>query len=290
MLALAKLTQPDFAELARESGKAQLLIIPYSHFCDFAAWSLELAGVKHEKHCFAPGAHLLPVTKARLGGAERHVSKSSGMAMGGGRGLQAGSETSVPLCVLADSVVPDSWSIATELAGLEPPSPELKRMLDEELGPLARQMAYHFYLKPGNTDLWHRLAGRDGESWWWHFMGWRVTQKLAAHFKPNDAEEVQRCRKRLQEVFATLGPEAARREAELKSGARKIGAGDLALAALASSVVQPAEKCGGAFADQYFAFLERDADVRGEVVSFRATQLGQFSLWMYREHRLRAGQ
>lgn len=289
MLAVAKLTQPDYFKLAASTGRAQLIIIPYSHFCDLSSWALELAGVDHDKHCFAPGAHVFPSLRVRLGGGKRHVSSSSAMAAVGADRAEKGSDTAVPLCVLPDgeTVLPDSWSIATELAGLEPPPAELKRRLDEELGPLARQMAYSLYLKTGNADIWHALAGDGGSSRWWRFAGWRVTQKLRRMLRPEDEEAVCSCRERLRAAFAALASEAERRGAELRAGERRPDAGDLALAALASSVVQPEEKCGGHFRERYAALLARDQAAKDEVEHFRATPLGQFTLWMYRQYRVR---
>lgn len=115
-----------------------------------------------------------------------------------------------------------------------------------------------------------------------------MTQKLHQAFQPSDRGAAEALRERLRTVFEDLVPDAARRQADLQAGRRAIVAGDLALAALASSMVQPREKCGGHFHEMYSTLLAH-AEVLQEVDMWRATPLGKFSLWMYEQHRVQDG-
>ena len=80
LLRLARLTQPDFKALARSRGRAQLLTIPYSHFCEFGAWSLEAAKVPFDELAYGPGGNVLPLMRLRLGDGEKHVASTSAVA------------------------------------------------------------------------------------------------------------------------------------------------------------------------------------------------------------------
>ena len=77
LLRLARWTQPDFCNLAADRGRAQLLTIPYSHFCELGAWSLRAASIQFDEHAFAPGLHVLPMLSLRVAGAEKRLSSSS---------------------------------------------------------------------------------------------------------------------------------------------------------------------------------------------------------------------
>ena len=48
---------------------AQLLTIPYSHYVEFARWSLQLGGKKFEETKYMPGQHILPMLALRWTGA-----------------------------------------------------------------------------------------------------------------------------------------------------------------------------------------------------------------------------
>ena len=66
LVAAAKLTQPDLLARAARTGRAQLVIIPYSHYCELAVWALSRpsSAIKDaEVHAFAPGQLLQPSFK-----------------------------------------------------------------------------------------------------------------------------------------------------------------------------------------------------------------------------------
>ena len=177
--ALIKATQTDFFREAETSKKGQLLVIPYSHFCDLAIWSLEVSKINFEKHGFAPGQHILPVLSVRRGGETKYISSSSHVepvvkdpvekSAGSPKDVEkrgGDGSTAVPIMVLPDGkVLTDSWSILKE-SGLPAIDGDMFPTYDEELGPLTRQLAYHFLLKPENSSIWNALC-TDGYSWTW---------------------------------------------------------------------------------------------------------------------------
>ena len=73
MLSLARLTQPDFVERARRTRVAELLTIPYSHYCEMAVWSMQLSGRPTVERAYMPGQHVLAVLSVRVGGAIKHL-------------------------------------------------------------------------------------------------------------------------------------------------------------------------------------------------------------------------
>jgi hypothetical protein len=176
-LSLVKLTQTDFVHRAKSSSRAQLLVIPYSHFCELAIWSLQIAGIDCEIHGYAPGQHILPVLALRKGGNHEYLSSSSHVqpvrtvsssdpADGMPAEKEGGGATSVPVLVMADGrVLTDSWEILKE-CGTSPIDAGIQSNYDKELGPLTRQLAYSYLLKPTNADVWKGLC-TDGYSATW---------------------------------------------------------------------------------------------------------------------------
>ena len=184
-LALIKLTQTDYVRKAESTKRAQLLVIPYSHFCDFAVWSLELGKMQFDNNGFAPGQHLLPVLALRKGGKTKYVASSSHVqpvknpsisipvTVDDNKAKDEGDgSTSVPVLVLPDGkVLLDSWAIVKE-SGLPAIDEATKKIYDEQLGPLARQFTYHYLLKPSNSNIWNGMC-TEGYSWTWRTV-WRL--------------------------------------------------------------------------------------------------------------------
>ena len=59
LVSIARWTQVDLKALAASTQRAQLLTIPYSHYCELARWSLEVAGIDYDEHGYSPGAHVV---------------------------------------------------------------------------------------------------------------------------------------------------------------------------------------------------------------------------------------
>ena len=296
---LARLTQPDFKVLAASRGKAQLLTIPYSHFCEFGAWALHAARIPFEEQAFGPGGHVLPLLRLRLGdGEQRHISSTSAVAKPSRSGddevaisrRPGGSATAVPACVLPDGrVLEDSWSIArfaTETAGIAPIPDGLQSFLDTRLGPLTRQLSYTHLFAPNNLNVWNGLVV-DGTSAAWRAVWWgagaRMTRRMTKIFSSADAEATALCKQRLHEAFATLevehGVGALGQERFL--GGKTPGMADIALAALAAPAVQPELYCDGRYAHWFELLLRQDPALAEEVAGWRETAVGRHSLRVY---------
>ena len=68
LVALARWTQRDLIKLAKAENQPQLLTIPYSHYCELAAWPLDRAAKPYREHGYAPGEHVLPSLALRVAG------------------------------------------------------------------------------------------------------------------------------------------------------------------------------------------------------------------------------
>jgi hypothetical protein len=240
LLYVARNTQLDFRQKAKASGIPQLITIPYSHYVDFARWSLQSAGIKFEEHDYAPLQHVLPVLSVRVARKEKFISESAyvervGQSSRPGikidavtdsspdsaetanrakKRARAARSTAVPLCIFPDGrVLVDSWEIALEGGPSlgTPCSEEIKQLLDTQLGPLTRQLGYHHIFKPINKNVWGGLC-TDGRHWVWRFLWWLgvgnfLTKMMHGIFKPFDEAAVAECRKKLDVVFARLEEE-----------------------------------------------------------------------------------
>jgi len=228
MIKVAKFTSPNYIALAKKTNKAQIITIDYSHFCEFAIWALQAQKVPLIESGFAPGQHILPTLSVRVGGNEHHISSSSRTAQlkpqssentpllqtDQNNKKQASDDkaraTAVPLAVLPNgTILRDSWEIASYPGKLSPVDPELRKLLDEEVGPLARQLTYVYVLKASNSDLWNALCTR-GRHWlwrfaWWLFMGSFITKRMKKVFQPDNQESVNQCRERLKIAVEKVG-------------------------------------------------------------------------------------
>lgn len=205
-----------------------------------------------------------------------------------GNPKQSNGATSVPLCILPDgTVLNDSWEIAS-FAGLEPPSAELKHILDEELGPLARQYIYSFVLKPSNANIWEALITTN-KSMLWRFFCWvygkRVlTQAMHKMLRPTDTQLINHCKEKLRQTFYDLGALLEQSGGKYMQGDR-ITAADIAVASLASILVFPPNLCNGEFSEIFDQLQSQDSSLAEEVLYWRRTKIGEFVLFMYSAHR-----
>ena len=211
VVALARLTQPDFIKAAATSGTAQLLTIPYSHYCEFSRWCLTAGGsIPFVEHAYAPGAHVLPTIALRVGGPTKHLSPSSFVQPVSRQDPSPSSPsspskpprarpTSVPILVFPDGqVLTDSWQIAE--AGLAPSGRSeidagLKVALDTEIAPLARQLAYVGLLAPRHAAHWQALccgAGSVAYGTAWRLgLGSWLTANMTDTFATDDANAAE---------------------------------------------------------------------------------------------------
>ena len=167
IVTLARWTQPNFVEKARQSGRLQLLTIPYSHYVEVARWSLQIGNIKFVEHQFSPMQHIIPVISVRIRPEQITVPTTTTTKIIRPESINKDDKkkksatagaTSVPLAILpSGQVMADSWDIA-QYSGTSPISDTMKQILDDELGPFVRQYTYYFLLKPSNHNVWDRLV------------------------------------------------------------------------------------------------------------------------------------
>ena len=313
ILWIAKQICPDFRKIASSTKTPQLVIIPYSHFCELACWSLEISGKRYVAHGYAPAQHVLPVLAVRRGESTPALSSSSfvqpvkssqvekGSALksekAGGKKYSEekakaredrGRSTAVPLLVQSDgTVLTDSWSIA-RVSGLRDIDEKARLIYDTELGPLTRQLCYNFVLKPSNRNVWDGLC-TAGSGWIWRWLWWlgvgsHVTKVMSKIFAVSNAAALAECRAKLASVFDAIAPRVRERKGRFLNG-DTIGLEDVALASLAAPALLPANYCGGAYAEWFRLLEAQDADMRKELAHWRGTEVGVYVMRLYEEFR-----
>lgn len=302
LLSIARWTQPSFTTLAARRGRAQLLAIPYSHYCEMASWSLRVANIPTDVHKFAPGQHILPVLSVRLAGPTRHLSSTSAVTAvesphRPSQRYKPHYPTAVPACILPDGrVLVDSWAILREsaaIAGLPPPSDELQEYLDRDFAPLVRQAIYEILFRPVNREVWEGLVTSNGGAAWsfaWRAgVGQRLTGQMVTLFATDDSQTVALGRTRLRETFDRVEQMCL---GDLQGapflGGTTPGFSDIALAALTAPLIQPALYCEGEYAKWFQMVYDNDPVARDEIDGFRATALGCHALKVYNACRIEA--
>jgi glutathione S-transferase len=216
-------------------GVAQLITIPFSHFCEKARWALDRAGYPYQEEAHAPGLH-------------RPYAR------------RAGARGSVPVLVVDDGRVLDDSALilglVAEAAQLFPGEPAaraevdaLVARFDRELGPDVRRLAYHDLL-PRRADALRLLtAGSppwEGRVVWLLFP---VLRPLMRRSMRIDATGAARSEARLTTLFADVSARLADGRRWLVGDA--FTAADLTFAALSAPALQPAAyaaRLGGAVA------------------------------------------
>jgi len=127
----------------------ELYTIPYSHYCEAARWALELKGVRFVEKPYLPGFHAVISPISRLRGAEKGDSTAR--------------PNSVPLLYDSETkkvLAMDSWECIkfnkddahTEKYGNAaidlrvPIEQNIQNILDQEIGPATRCIAYSYLL------------------------------------------------------------------------------------------------------------------------------------------------
>ena len=282
----------NFHALAEQRKRPQLVTISYSHYAEAARWCLDLDGRTYDEHGYSGGQHVLPVLGARvpLGGGPTFFSTSSSI-----NGVKEPSPTSVPVLVFpSGAVLRDSWEIAASTS-LTPIEEDLRVLLDEELGPTLRTLAYCYLFKPGVLPLFHRLC-TDGrplafQLFWRLGFGAYLVGYMKSLFATDDPATLPSCEKKARKLFARLSEVLDSRGASPFLGGESPGVADVFLASLAAVVVNPPEYGG---ADRSLANIvgeqeKLDPAYAAHVESFRQTVLGKFTLSLYATRRKSVG-
>ena len=291
---IAAWTQVNFFEKASEKDTPQFVTIPYSHYVEFARWTWLLTGRAFEENWYMPGQHILPVLSLRVARHETYLSSSSFVSAVGRdasklsskRAKQARS-TAVPAVVLpSGQVLTDSWEIANA-SGLQPLSNEtLIRMYDAELGPLARQYAYHYLLKAEHRSLWDELLCHK-QGWLWRFCYFFIGSSLHATMsklfglgKPNLFID---CEKKIDVLLSRI-EQRLPKQSRYINGAH-ISVEDVALCALMAPMLLPPKYCGGEFNSIFMKFEAQDTDFHEKLKFYRNTPVGKYVMHIYEENR-----
>jgi hypothetical protein len=300
---LSKWLSPNFKKIAASTQRIQLVTISISHYCDMASWALKLKNIPFVEHGYAPGQHVLAALRVRVGSSEKHLSSSSrttpatpsnmepeealAWAAQQDRRDRAARSAALPVAVCPDgSVWLDSWEIAHN-CDLAPIDEQLRSVLDEQIGPLARQFAYGFILQPHHSTAFDTLCTRERHWVWvlvWRLFGGVVRRKLIETMAINDAQAMAVCRERLVAAMGVVDAALLRRAGPYLGGDSP-GVGDVALAALVAPLVNPPLYVNGRYESVFLDMMERDAGMKREVDFWRGTVAGQFTMDMYEKHR-----
>jgi hypothetical protein len=221
---LARLLSPDFRQLSRETDRVQLISISFSHYCELARWALDWCGVAYDEYGAAPLQHVFPALSIRIGQQETHLSTSSRTTEVAMPGLspeeldskkkrdekkdRSARAAAVPVAVAPDGTIwLDSWDIA-ERSGMRGIDPQLKLLLDHDIGPLTRQVAYYYVLKESNSEVWNALCTAN-RHWIWRLLWWLglngfLKRRLLGVMKADNPETFRVCKEQLVRAMARL--------------------------------------------------------------------------------------
>jgi len=306
---VARLLSPDFRQLSREVNRVQLITISFSHYCELARWALDWCGVAYDEYGAAPLQHVFPTLSIRIGKQGSHLSSSSRTTEVALPGLspeeldskkkrdektdKAARVAAVPVAVAPDGVIwLDSWDIA-ERSGMKGIDPQLKLLLDHDVGPLSRQFAYYFVLKESNSNVWNALCTTN-RHWIWKLLWWLglsgfLKRRLLGVMKTDNAEAFRTCKEQLERAMARLDEivvaRSKERHIDLIPPVDLIDIGDLAIASLVAPLVNPPLYCNGIFEFAFDLLMRQDGDMRQEVLRWRGSTAGRFAMGLYQSYR-----
>jgi len=287
---LARWTQPSFLKLAASSSTPQFLAIPYSHYCEMAAWTLSKSNTSFKSYWYAPGEHVLPTLSVRIGDPNATHLATSSRTQSIQKPSSRPNPTSVPLLILpSGKVLADSWDIASHaLPSSASIDPALLDILDNSLAPLSRQFVYIYLLNPAHRSLWNDLiysvASPAFSLAWRLFAGDVVTNKMTKMFQSTNATANAKCIESLRESFGKVSA-FIEDNAEPYIGGSSPSIADYAIASLASPAILPAKYCGGEFNELFERLMQESEEAKRLVEEFRKTPAGVHCLKMYELHR-----
>lgn len=231
--------------------------------------------------------HVLPTLSVRVDRQGRRYQSNSSRP---GHDDKKGGVTTVPVAVLpSGQILVDSWEIAA-FSGLAPIDEELKQLLDTEVGPYARLLAYSYLLKPSNKAAFDcTFTSNRGFLYrfiWWLFLGNTLRNFITKAFKTDDAVVVDRTRSALKAAVARIDEILLAKKTVYLSGSNTTpGVADLAIAALMAITVAPPTYADGAIDEAFRIVAKLDPEYSRELTYWQGTETGKFVLAMYQTHR-----
>ena len=246
----------------------ELVVIPFSHYCEKARWGLERAGVPFRERKVLPMLHM-PVVRWKLRGTDA------------GEADAHSSRFSTPVLLTSAGPVCGSTAILRYADASLFTGPEVERWVDrfdDTLGPHARRMAYFLVfetegllveLTRDNTDLFQTAFVRAGQ--------WAFVPRMRAMMRI-DREGFERSHAVVQDVMDEVADAMADGRPYLTGD--EFTAADLTFAALLAPLVLPPE---------YGAKMPRperfDPEVQELIAETRAHPAGELAQAIYRRHR-----
>jgi glutathione S-transferase len=248
-----------------DTGRAILITIPLSHYCEKARWALDRLALPYLEEPHAPLMHRL-ATKRNAGGTVPVLVHGANRFV-----------DSTQILVHADAACGGGLLYPRD-AGLRREVEALEEQFDTELGPHTRRWAYAQLLPHGKLlrMLWSRRVPRL-EASVIRVITPLVRRLVSAAYKITP-ESGQRSLERVRSVFRQV-------DERLSNGCRflvddRFTAADLTFAALAAPVLLPA-KCRAVQP----ALDVVPAATREEILRMRDTAAGQFALRLFSDER-----
>mmetsp|Transcript_15919 Transcript_15919/g.29133 ORF Transcript_15919/g.29133 Transcript_15919/m.29133 type:complete len:268 (-) Transcript_15919:110-913(-) len=254
-----------------ENQSLTLYTISVSHYCEAARWALETSNISFKEVSYLPVLHMMfgPMSKLRKRADPKTAS------------------TSTPLLVGSDNqVLGDSSWDCLRLAQLpgDDIEPEFLAILDKEIGPYVRQVAYqHLTSKEGDQDFKLTCQTSGVPAWQQRFINFYPTRYLVevALFKAFVRNDVYigKIRARLDagiekvEAYMEQYPE----KFDVSPGVECLSPSSIALAALFAPLVAPSK-------GRYLDLDSASPELKKITSEWRATKVGAWTMQAY-EHR-----
>jgi hypothetical protein len=200
----------------------------------------------------------------------------------------------VPVAITPDGkVLLDSWSIAKSVPNLAPIDPNLQKILDEEVGPITRQLTYNHILKDKNLHFFTRLC-TENQGFFWNlifkiYAGPELTKLMRKLFTPSSEPDIQqRSKEKLQKAINQIEEQyllPAKAKGHVYLTGDQLSVGDIALASLFAPLITPPQYYGGKYEKIFKDLAESDSDIQQEKAFWQQTAVGQFTLDLYNKHR-----
>jgi len=263
-----------------QRGKARLVTIRYSHYCDRARWALNYSPLEFTEDAHPPGIHVAALDSVTKGKWSR-----------------------TPVLVLPDGeVVTDSTVIVQRLAALYPDSVgelypqscrdevlELEAEMEIGLGANIRQVAYTHVLdiKYLSTGAPYLCKGTSViEAFVYNRMKRMIAKGMIAVMRCRYSR-IPKSEAELDDLFEKLAEKLQGGRKYLCGDGTKFTAADLTFASLAYPLVLPKEMMDAKLLPPLEQLPKQYATM---VEKFRKTPAGQHALRMYKDHRFVNGQ